>query len=118
MDEHDTGDEKTLHRLQTRAALYAAPDTLVCPPVLHRDALACPPGYLRLFAESTVPGGSFARGTEDELGSLAAGRRADLVVLDADPTDERTDLGAVGVRSTVIAGEGRYRSERPVRPPG
>ena len=29
MDEHDTGDEKTLHRLQTRAALYAAPDTLV-----------------------------------------------------------------------------------------
>ena len=63
-------------------------------------------------------GGSFARGTEDELGSLAAGRRADLVVLDADPTDERTDLDAVGVRSTVIAGEARYRSERPVRPPG
>ena len=33
MDEHDTGDEKTLHRLQTRAALSpvrrTAPDTLV-----------------------------------------------------------------------------------------
>ena len=57
-------------------------------------------------------GGSFARGTEDELGSLAAGRRADLVVLDADPTDERTDLDALGVRSTVIAGEVRYRADR------
>ena len=54
----------------------------------------------------------------DSLGAVAAGKLADLVVLDADPTDERTDLDAVGVRSTVIAGEVRYRSERPVRPPG
>ncbi len=45
----------------TIRARIAAPDTLVCPPVLHRDAQACPPGYLRLFAEATVPGGSFAR---------------------------------------------------------
>ena len=29
MDEQDSGDDRTLHRLQTRATLYAAPDTLV-----------------------------------------------------------------------------------------
>ena len=45
-------------------ARIAAPDTLVCAPVLHRDTEACPPGYLRLFAETTLPGGSFARARE------------------------------------------------------
>ncbi len=51
----------------TIRARIAAPDTLVCPPVLHRDALACPPGHLRLFAEATVAGGSLARVRETIL---------------------------------------------------
>jgi predicted amidohydrolase YtcJ len=46
-------------------------------------------------------GASAARQTEDRLGRLAAGLRADLVVLD--------DLPATTVRATVIGGVERYR---------
>ncbi|HWJ63049.1 MAG TPA: amidohydrolase [Acidimicrobiales bacterium] len=55
-------------------------------------------------------GASAARQTEDRLGRLAVGRRADLVVLDA--------LPAATVLATVIGGTERYRHpDRPLLDP-
>ena len=53
---------------------------------------------------------SAARGTEDSLGSIAEGRRADLVVLDADPTTIAGDrIESIHVLATVVAGRERFR---------
>lgn len=49
-------------------------------------------------------GASWARGTEGDLGAIRAGLRADLVVLSADPTDERIALDDITVLSTTVAG--------------
>ena len=56
-------------------------------------------------------GASRARGTEDEVGALRPGLRADVVVLDADPTDAATDLDAVRVLATTVAGRPHPHSE-------
>ena len=53
-------------------------------------------------------GGSRARGTEDQLGAIAADLRADLVVLDADPSDAGVELDRVRVLATLVAGEPRH----------
>jgi predicted amidohydrolase YtcJ len=55
-------------------------------------------------------GGSAARGTDQVLGRIAPGQRADLVVLDDDPTavaPERID--AIRVLATVVAGREEFR---------
>jgi predicted amidohydrolase YtcJ len=49
--------------------------------------------------------GSWARRTEDDLGAILPGRRADLVVLSDDPT---TTTAAVEVLATVIGGVDRH----------
>jgi predicted amidohydrolase YtcJ len=49
-------------------------------------------------------GGSRARGTEHEIGAIRPGLRADLVVLDADPLDERVEVDGVSVLATFVGG--------------
>lgn len=50
-------------------------------------------------------GGARALGREDELGSIAAGKRADFAVLDSDPFEvPEEELGRVQVRETWIDG--------------
>jgi predicted amidohydrolase YtcJ len=57
-------------------------------------------------------GASAARSTEDSLGSIAVGRRADLVVLDDDPTTVAPDrLASIRVLATVVAGHERFRHD-------
>ncbi len=64
-------------------------------------------------------GSSRARMTEGHVGTIAAGARADLVVLDSDPTDPRTDLDDVVVLSTTVAGAThRWTTEAARRPTG
>ncbi len=49
---------------------------------------------------------------EDELGSLTPGKRADIVVLNANPLTVSDDaLGDLRVEMTLVAGEVRYRAE-------
>ena len=56
---------------------------------------------LKLFTS----GASAAQRTEDRLGSIAVGLRADLVVLDGDPTSVAPErLGQIGVVATIIGG--------------
>ncbi|MHB1139651.1 MAG: amidohydrolase, partial [Microthrixaceae bacterium] len=53
---------------------------------------------------------SAARGTEDSMGSIAAGHRADLVVLDADPTTVAPErIESIRVLATVVGGLERFR---------
>lgn len=55
-------------------------------------------------------GASAARGTEQTMGRLAAGQRADLVVLDDDPTTVRPDrIDSITVLATVVAGREEFR---------
>lgn len=55
-------------------------------------------------------GASAARGTEQELGSIAPGRRADLVILDDDPTSVPTNgIESIRVLATVVAGREQFR---------
>jgi len=54
--------------------------------------------------QAFTTGGSWARSTEGDIGTIAAGARADLVVLDRDPTDLSVALDDVVVRSTTVAG--------------
>jgi predicted amidohydrolase YtcJ len=55
-------------------------------------------------------GASAARRTEQSLGSIAVGRRADLVVLDDDPTAVPPDrIDSIQVLATVVAGCERFR---------
>ncbi len=49
-------------------------------------------------------GGSRARSTEDRLGRLAVGHRADLVVLSDDPTTPSDRSAGIDVHMTVVAG--------------
>lgn len=58
------------------------------------------PEALRAF----TTGGSWARRTEGEIGTIVAGARADLVVLDRNPTDPAVALDDVVVCSTTVAG--------------
>lgn len=61
-------------------------------------------------------GASAARGTEQSLGSIAVGQRADLVVLDDDPTATPPDrIDSIQVLATVVAGCERFR--QPDQPP-
>jgi predicted amidohydrolase YtcJ len=48
-------------------------------------------------------GGAHAAGVEDELGTIAPGKLADLVVLTADPAEERA-LDSIRVAATVVGG--------------
>lgn len=53
-----------------------------------------------------------AAGMEDEVGSLAVGKRADFLILDADPlTVPETEIGRIGVERTVIGGTTAFRRE-------
>jgi predicted amidohydrolase YtcJ len=60
-------------------------------------------------------GAAFARRTEDDAGALRPGQRADLVVLDADPTV--VDPATVTVHVTTIGGVERFVHPRSVRTP-
>jgi hypothetical protein len=49
---------------------------------------------------------------EDKLGSLTPGKRADIVVLNANPlTVSETELDELEVEMTLLDGEVRYRTE-------
>ncbi len=62
-------------------------------------------------------GGSWARITEGDIGTIAAGARADLVVLDRNPTDLGVALDDVVVRSTTVAGATHvWHDARPAAP--
>lgn len=55
-------------------------------------------------------GASAARSTESSLGSIAVGHRADLVVLDGDPTAAPPDrIESIRVMATVVAGCEQFR---------
>jgi predicted amidohydrolase YtcJ len=78
------------------------------------------PGQAITGAEAVAlftTGASRARSTEDRLGRLAPGLRADLVVLDQDPTAvPAADVAATGVLATVIGGREHHRLPFPTRP--
>lgn len=77
---------------------------------VHRPTLSAEQNISGLEAvHMYTTGASAVRGTEDRLGSLAAGLRADLVVLSADPTAIRP--ADVQVQRTVIGGIDHYIAE-------
>ncbi len=47
---------------------------------------------------------------EDQIGSIERGKKADLVVLSADPLDPETDLRAIDVERTVVGGVTVYEA--------
>lgn len=83
------------------AAMAAAVDRRLAPEQALTGAEA-----LALFTR----GGARARRTEHEVGSIEAGRRADLVVLDQDPTAVPADrIASTRVLATVVAGAVHHR---------
>jgi predicted amidohydrolase YtcJ len=67
--------------------------------------------------ELFTTGAARARLTEDRLGRLAPGLRADLVVLDRNPTSVPAgEIGATRVLATVIGGRDHHRLPLPTRP--
>jgi predicted amidohydrolase YtcJ len=55
--------------------------------------------------EAVTSGAAQVIGRENEIGSIRAGKRADFVVLDADPmTIPGSDLRSIRVLATVFAG--------------
>ena len=55
--------------------------------------------------EAVTSGAAFVMGRENEIGSIRAGKRADFVVLEADPMTVSSDtLRHLKVKATVIAG--------------
>ncbi len=88
-----------IERTDVLAAMAAASGSVPGGEVLPEQRLT----RAEALAAFTV-GASWARGTEDVLGAIRPGLRADLVVLDADPTDERVALDDIAVLSTTVAG--------------
>ncbi|HEU5149788.1 MAG TPA: amidohydrolase [Iamia sp.] len=83
------------------AAIEAAVDRRLAPEQAVTGAEA-----LALFTR----GGSRARRTEDGLGAVEPGRRADLVVLDRDPTTvPAAEISSTRVLATVVAGTTHHR---------
>ncbi|QYG93927.1 amidohydrolase [Iamia sp. SCSIO 61187] len=83
------------------AAMHAAVDRRIAPEQALTGAEA-----LALHTR----GGARARRTEDEFGSIAPGRRADLVVLDRDPTVVPAGtIASTRVLATVVAGTVHHR---------
>jgi imidazolonepropionase-like amidohydrolase len=70
--------------------------TLHGPSILREMALMAQAGLtpLEVLRSATV-GGARAMGMERELGSVAAGKRADLVILDADPLADVANLSRI-----------------------
>lgn len=73
------------------------------------------PDSLRISAEAALRGhtleGAVTLGRENELGSLTAGKRADFVVLDANPlTIDGAEIAQIGVLETWVDGTSRYRA--------
>lgn len=71
---------------------------------------------LRITAEQALVahtfGGAWSLGLEDELGTLAPGKRADFAVLDGDPLTAATEyIATIPVMATWIAGEPCYVAE-------
>ncbi|WP_025158476.1 amidohydrolase [Leifsonia aquatica] len=74
------------------------------------------PDSLRISAEEALRGhtleGAITIGRENELGSLVAGKRADFVVLGANPlTVEADTIAAIPVRATWVDGTPRYDAD-------
>lgn len=74
------------------------------------------PDSLRISAEAALRGhtleGAISLGRENELGSLEAGKRADFVVLGANPlTVEADAIAAIPVRATWVDGTPRFRAD-------
>ncbi len=91
------------------AAMAAAVDR----PALGPEQAITGAEALALF----TTGSARARRTEDRLGRLAPGLRADLVVLDRDPTSvPAAEVGATRVLATVIGGRDHHRSPDLTRP--
>jgi predicted amidohydrolase YtcJ len=83
------GVQAMVERLTASGATYGADER-----VTAADALCA---YTR--------GAAYAAGVEDRVGTVTAGRLADLVVLDADPmTVAAAQIAAVGVRATLVGG--------------
>ncbi|KQR51178.1 hydrolase [Leifsonia sp. Leaf336] len=73
------------------------------------------PDSLRISAEAALRGhtleGAISLGRENELGSLEAGKRADFVVLGADPlTVDADTIAAIPVLATWVDGSARYEA--------
>jgi predicted amidohydrolase YtcJ len=63
------------------------------------------------LAASTL-GSAWALGHEDETGSIEVGKRADLVLLARDPFEVAPEeIGAIGVRATLLDGEPVFLAE-------
>lgn len=74
------------------------------------------PDSLRISAEAALRGhtleGAITLGREKELGSLEAGKRADFVVLGANPlTAEADTIAAIPVLATWVDGTERFRTD-------
>ena len=87
----------------------AADDGTICqpPPDLARGAIT-----VEQALELMTIGGAYALGQEDAVGSLEAGKYADLIVLSADPRGAAPfDLRNVQVSMTMVGGNVEYCAE-------
>lgn len=79
---------------------------------VHRQGAPAPTAQRLSVAEAIdlfTTGAAFAAFDEQEGGVIASGRRADLVVLDADPAAvDPTELAGIGVRLTLVNGRVAY----------
>ncbi|MES3516689.1 MAG: amidohydrolase [Natronomonas sp.] len=80
-----------------------------------QEAVTAPEPGQRLDVTAAVraytTGGAYAAGDEDELGTIEAGKRADVTVLDASPWDVPADsIADIDVAATVVDGEVVYRN--------
>lgn len=94
-------------------APVAAPDPLqaigTAVTRITRSGAVHGPEHLKVTAEDALAAhtlrGARALGREDDIGSLTPGKRADLTVLEADPTEVAPeDITTVGIRQTWIGG--------------
>ena len=82
-----------------------------------RQAVTAPDERQRLTVTEALRaytrGAAYAGFDEDRLGTIAAGKRADLVALDASPwTVDGDAIDAIDVTHTIVDGRVVYRGDR------